>query len=110
MAERTLYNLVTEAFPIIAFCKRLEDNSRHIMEITECVIDEDGNRDIRTLYKFNVTNNTEIDGIQKIIGHYEKVSEISEAMQKRLLENGMPKHVLYRFLPSEWRDEEGSPV
>jgi pilus assembly protein CpaF len=34
MAERTLYNLVTEAFPIVAFCKRLEDNSRHIMEIT----------------------------------------------------------------------------
>ena len=110
MAERTLYNLVTEAFPIVAFCKRLEDNSRHIMEITECVIDADGNRDIRTLYKFNVTNNTEIDGKQKITGHYEKVSEMSETMQKRLLENGMPKHILYRFLPSEWRDEEGNTV
>lgn len=104
MAERTLYNLVTEAFPIVAFCKRLEDNSRHIMEITECCIDEDGNREIRTLYKFNVTNNMEVEGKQKIIGHYEKVSDISEAMQKRLLENGMPKHILYRFLVSAWEE------
>jgi len=110
MAERTLYNLVTEAFPIVAFCKRLEDNSRHIMEITECVIDEDGNRDIRTLYKYNVTNSVEVDGKQKIVGHYEKVSEISEGLQKRLLENGMPRHVLNRFLDSAWKESEVRPV
>ncbi len=94
MDERTLYNLVTEAFPIVAFCKRLEDNSRHIMEITECVIEPDGSRNIRTLYKFNVTDNKVIDGKIKIMGDYEKVSTISDTMQKRLLENGMPKHLL----------------
>jgi pilus assembly protein CpaF len=98
MAERTLYNLVTEAFPIVAFCKRLEDNSRHIMEITECVIDEEGNREIRTLYKFNITDNKVIDGKLKIIGYYEKESDISQAMQKRLLENGMPKQILSKFI------------
>lgn len=101
MDERTLYNLVTEAFPIVAFCKRLEDNSRHIMEITECSVDEEGNRAINTLYKFHVTDNQMIDGKLKILGYYEKVNNISTAMQKRLTENGMPSHVLDSFLSND---------
>ena len=36
ISDRTLYNLVTEAFPIVLFVKKLEDNSRRVMEITEC--------------------------------------------------------------------------
>jgi len=98
MDERTLYNLVTEAFPIVAFCKKLEDNSRHIMEITECSIDSEGNRIIATLYKFNVTENIIVDGKIKIVGSYVKINDISKAMQKRLTENGMPKNLLDQFL------------
>jgi Flp pilus assembly CpaF family ATPase len=97
MDERTLYNLVTEAFPIVAFSKKLEDNSRHIMEITECEIKEDGSRAIRTLYKFNVMDNAFVDGKLKIIGEYEKVNDISSSLEKRLLENGMPSNLLERF-------------
>ncbi len=98
MDEKTLYNLVTEAFPIIAFCKKLEDNTRHIMEITECEIKSDSIREIRTLYRYNVTDNIFVKGKQKIIGHYEKVNDISVTMQKRLLENGMSKTELRIFL------------
>jgi len=101
MDERTLYNLVTEAFPIVAFSKKLEDNSRHIMEITECQIKEDGSRAIRTLYKFNVMDNALIDGKLKIIGEYEKVNDISSSLEKRLLENGMPSSLLNRFKRGE---------
>jgi len=97
MDERTLYNLVTEAFPIVVFSKKLEDNSRHIMEVTECEIKEDGTRHIRTLYKFNVIDNAVIDGNIKIIGQYEKVNDISLSLEKRLLENGMPSSLLKRF-------------
>ncbi len=106
MNERTLYNLVTEAFPIVAFCKRLEDNTRHIMEITECYIDEEGNRNINTLYQFNIMDNQWIDGKLNIIGHYEKVNNISETMQKRLLENGMPKSMLDAFIESDQPGKE----
>lgn len=101
MDEKTLYNLVTEAFPIVMFCKKLEDNTRHIMEITECLIKEDGSRNIHTLYKFNVTDNVDIEGKPKIIGHYEKVNEISRAMQRRLMENGMTKTELSKFVGGE---------
>ena len=68
------------------------------MEITECYIDDEGNRVITTLYKFHVTDNKVIEGKLKILGYYEKVNNISNTMQKRLLENGMPSHVLERFL------------
>jgi pilus assembly protein CpaF len=98
MDEKTLYNLVTEAFPIIAFCKKLEDNTRHIMEITECVIKEDGSREIITLYKYNVVDNVEVDGRSKIIGQYEMVSKPSAVMQKRLLENGISKTELSQLM------------
>lgn len=92
--DRTLYNLVTEAFPIVLFVKKLEDNSRRVMEITECEILEDGTRRIHTLYRFNVTDNGVIDGKIKIAGEFERVDSISASLQKRLLENGMPVNIL----------------
>ncbi|PHS29903.1 MAG: type II secretion system protein E [Alkaliphilus sp.] len=98
---KTLYNLVTEAFPIVVFCKQLEDNSRHIMEITECEIKQDGSREIRTLYKFNITENNIVDEKLKITGSYQKINNMSKALEKRLLENGMPKNTLNRFIGVE---------
>lgn len=43
-----------------------------------------------TLYRFNITDNIIVDGRPKIIGHYEKVENLSEGLQKRLRENGLP--------------------
>ena len=90
MDDATLQGLATKAFPLVAFAKRLEDNSRRVMEITECEILPDGTRKMRTLYRFNITDNIIVDGRPKIIGHYEKVENLSEGLQKRLRENGLP--------------------
>ncbi len=94
MDEKLLYKLVTEAFPIVVFCKKLEDNSRKVMEITECYIDSEGDIKIKTLYKFDV------QGIKnsKVLGRFKKINNISNQMQKRLLENGMTKDTLSMFL------------
>lgn len=110
MDERTLYNLVTEAFPIVAFSKKLEDNSRHIMEIIECHIKEDGTREFRTLYKFNVKDNAIEGGKLKIIGDYEKVSDMSPALEKRLLENGMPRNLLEKFKGVDEESPSSAPM
>ena len=45
---------------------------------------------MRTLYRFNITDNIMSEGKPKIIGHYEKVENLSEGLQKRLRENGLP--------------------
>lgn len=96
--DQTLYNLVTEAFPIVMFVKKLEDKTRKIMEITECEILPDGSRKIHTLFRFNVSENQASGDGVKVIGQYEKVCDISESLQKRLLENGMPRKTLARFI------------
>lgn len=98
MEDLTLYNLVTEAFPIVVFTKKLEDRVRRIMEITECIIKPDGKREIRTLYRFNITDTTMVNDKVKIIGHFEKVNNISETLQRRLRENGMPLKVQEKLL------------
>lgn len=98
MDEKTLHNLVTEAFPIVLFTKRLEDNSRKIMEITECEIDGEGRRSIRTLYRYNVISNDYVDSKVQITGHFEKINDISPGLKKRLLENGMPANILKELL------------
>lgn len=89
MDDSTLMGLATKAFPIVVFAKKLEDNSRRIMEISECEYLLDGNRKMRTLFRFNITDNRIIDGKANIIGHYEKVDPPSEGLLKRLRENGM---------------------
>jgi pilus assembly protein CpaF len=92
--DKTLYNLVTEAFPIVLFLKKLEDNSRRCMEITECQILPDGSRQIHTLFRFHVAENMVTDGRIKIRGQFQRVDTISDSLQKRLLENGMPISLL----------------
>lgn len=90
MNDATLYNLVTEAFPLVLFVKKLEDNSRRIMEITECRILPNGEREIAPLFRYAVHSIREISGKTVVEGGYEKVHDISPELQKRLLENGMP--------------------
>ena len=90
MDDSTLMGLATRGFPIVAFAKKLEDNSRRIMEIAECMDVKDGKPVMRTLFRYNITDNQIVSGKPKILGYYEKVSNPSENLQKRLRENGMP--------------------
>ncbi|MDF2923908.1 MAG: type secretion system protein [Paenibacillaceae bacterium] len=98
MNDHTLYNLVTEAFPLVLFVKKLEDNTRRMMEVTECCILSDGTREIRTLYRYAVQATREEAGTIHIDGIYEKVQNISPGLQKRLLENGLPLQQLQALL------------
>jgi pilus assembly protein CpaF len=89
---------VTEAFPIVVFIKKLEDNSRRIMEITEMEIADDWERKLHTLYQFNVKENRlTSDGKIEVVGNFEKSNDISENLKKRFLENGLPLATLNTF-------------
>lgn len=96
--DQTLYKLVTEAFPIVMFVKKLEDKTRKVMEVTECEILPDGSRNIITLFRFKVSENKYCGDEIKVLGEFEKVNFISESLQKRLLENGMPGKILEQFI------------
>lgn len=90
MSDETLMQYVTEAYPIIVFCKQLENKQRRMMEIMECEILSDGTRNYRTIFQYVITENRMEDGKFIIEGHHEQVNTISGSLSKRLLENGMP--------------------
>ena len=98
MADDTLMDLVTEAFPVVVFSKQLEDKSRKIMEIMECEILPTGERRYNTLYHFKIEENRLVDGKYRISGHHEAVHPISESLQKRFIDNGMPQEVLQQLV------------
>lgn len=101
MSDETLLSYVTEAYPIVVFCKQLENKQRRMMEIMECEILPNGNRRYNTLFRYVITENHMEDGKFVIEGHHTQVNEISASLRKRLLENGMPNEELQALLKPE---------
>ncbi len=98
IADETLMSLVTEAFPIVVFTKQLENKQRKVMEVMECEILPNGQRNFHSLYRFNITENR-IENDKFIIhGAHIQENTISQSLQKRFLENGMPHEILNKFL------------
>ena len=89
------------AWPIMIFQKQLKDNSRRITEIFEATGHIGSDINGNYLFRF-VTDGTERDEnghITKIVGHHEKIGEISETLYRRMLENGAPPDTLKRLFP-----------
>ena len=98
MSDETLMAYVTEAYPLVVFCKQLENKARRVMEIMECEILPDGTRNFRPLFQYHITENRMENGKFIITGQHEIVQSISGSLQRRLLENGMPQSTLKRIL------------
>lgn len=98
MSDETLMGFVTEAYPIVAFCKQLENRERRLMEIMECEILPDGQRVFRPLFQYEITENKMVNGQFIIHGYHRKINPISESLARRFLENGMPQEMIRRFL------------
>lgn len=103
--------LMVEAFPIVFFQKHLEDGSRKIMEIVEGLGYENHKVKYQTLYKYVVTDTVKNENgkVIEVKGHHIKVNNPSEELQNRLLDNGVSKEELQRFLdiPLEGGKENG---
>jgi pilus assembly protein CpaF len=97
MSDETLMGYVTEAYPLVVFCKQLENKQRKMMEIMECEILPDGSRSFRPLFQYEITENRMEDNKFVINGNHRMVNNISESLCKRLLENGMPIETINRL-------------
>lgn len=96
--DATLMGYVTEAFPLIVFCKQLENRQRRVMEVMECEILPDGTRNFRPIFQFSIGENRIEDGRFIISGSHSVVQGISPSLQRRLIENGMPQDIFKRIL------------
>lgn len=87
-----------QAFPLVVYAHKLEDYSRRIMDITECEILPNGESKYNTLYRFKILKNEIVDGQCVIQGEFEKVNDMSKAMQRKLMQFGVPQDELNRFI------------
>ena len=102
--DDTLMGYVTEAYPIVVYCRQLENKQRRITNISECEI-LDGSRRLHKLYEYHITDN-HLEGDRFVIeGEHRKCEEISESLRRRFIENGMPLGELAQFVQGKEEDE-----
>lgn len=90
MSDEVLMQTMVEAYPIVVYTKQLEDRSRKIMEIIEGEGYEDGRLIYRSLYKYEVADNTiDENGEPHVVGRHRKGDDISGNLRKRFLDNGI---------------------
>jgi len=87
-----------QAFPLVIFTQRLENNDRKIMDISECEILPDGKRRYRCLYKFNITNNQRKGDKTFIEGDFTKPEIMSENLKRKLIQFGILQQELEKYL------------
>lgn len=85
------------AFPVVVFAHKLEDNSRKVMDISECVVHDDGELEYRTLYRYQINSNEYKDGRFHIIGEFIKENSPSDYLCTKLLRGGIPQEILHKF-------------
>jgi len=85
-----LYRLCVESFPIAVMIKKLDDNSRKIVEITESYLDENQKAVTQTLYRYETTSREEdeLTGKVKLKGRFVKVNDISDQLKQQFKEMG----------------------
>ncbi len=87
-----------QAFPLVVYAHKLEDNSRKIMDISECVITQGGEREYRTLFRYNITNNELAGDTYKIEGYFEQPELMSDNLRRKLMQYGVPQSTLNKFI------------
>ena len=87
-----------QAFPIVVYAHKLEDNSRKIMDISECVILPNGEREYHCLFRYKITKNTVVNGKYQIEGFFEQPEIMSESLKSKLMQFGVPEDMLSKFL------------
>ena len=85
------------AFPVVVFAHKLEDNSRKVMDISECVVHDDGELEYRTLYRYKIHSNEYVQGKFHIVGGFVQENSPSENLKSKLMRGGIPQELLKRF-------------
>ena len=87
-----------QAFPIVVYTHKLENNDRKIMDISECEILPNGERAYHTLFRFHITKNEIVNSEFVTEGKFEQPEIMSENLKKKLLQFGVPQEELNKFL------------
>ena len=87
-----------QAFPIVVYTHKLENNERKIMDISECEILPNGERKYHTLFRYHITKNEIVNGKFVTEGYFEQPEIMSDNLQRKLLQFGVSHNELSKFL------------
>lgn len=87
-----------QAFPIVVYTHKLENNERKIMDISECEILPNGERKYHTLFRYHITKNEIVNGKFVTEGYFEQPEIMSDNLQRKLLQFGVSHSELSKFL------------
>ncbi|MEA4894083.1 MAG: ATPase, T2SS/T4P/T4SS family [Oscillospiraceae bacterium] len=89
LSDDTLYEMETNAFPILVHTEKLSDNKRRITEIREVMGYENRKVQSRMLFEFVIEDNIyEGDVCTEVVGAFIHENPISESLAQRLLKKG----------------------
>lgn len=83
-----------EAFPIVAYIHQLEDNSRKVMGISECYVDDENKAHYTSLWSFEIDENIEKDGKILTFGKHQQNGTISTLLIERMKMYGLTQSEL----------------
>ncbi len=89
------------AFPVVVFAHKLENNTRKVMDISECIVEDNGELSYRVLYRYKIKSNTYRNGEFFIDGEFVKENNLSDNLKEKLLRGGVPNPLLEQFLGKE---------
>lgn len=87
-----------QAFPLVVYTHKLENNDRKIMDISECEVLPNGERRYHTLFCFHITRNELVKGKYITEGYFEQPELMSDNLKRKLLQFGVPQEELAKFL------------
>lgn len=91
-----------QAFPIVAYAHKLENNDRKLMDISECIINSSGEREYRCLYRYTISRNTVgADNKPIIEGNFSKPNIMSDNLKQRLIQYGIPQDELNALMKED---------
>ncbi len=94
-----------QAFPLVVYTHKLENNARKIMDISECEILPTGERRYHTLYRFNITKNTIKNDETQIEGYFNKPENMSDNLKRKLMQYGVPQNEIQIYLKKEGNEK-----
>lgn len=87
-----------QAFPLVVYAHKLENNERKIMDVSECEILQNGERKYHTLFRFCITKNEIVNGKYVTEGYFEQPEIMSDNLKRKLLQFGVPQEELNKYL------------
>lgn len=104
IGERTLLEMLIDAFPLVVYLQKGDDGKRRLVEIRETYYADTGIQS-QCIFRFVTTRSYRKDGRDVVEGQHKRVHAISPYLQDRLRAKNAPDELIYKYAKKGAEDE-----